>query len=73
MIGSQVYKKQDKRLGKLKRRYTGPFIIKQILENNKIEIENPKTKRTEIIHINETKIMPIVANASDSFTAEQAK
>ena len=71
IIGSEVYKKQEKRLGKLNRRYQGPFILKQILENGKIEIQNPKTNRTEIIHINETKIMPLVPDGPNTPTAEQ--
>lgn len=73
VIGSQVYKKLDKRAGKLKRRYSGPFILKQILENSKIEIQNPKNNRTEIIHINETKLVPIVPDGSESPTPEQTK
>lgn len=70
-IGCQIYKKQDKRRGKLHNRFTGPFTLTKILENNKIEIENPKTKRKEILHINETKIKSIVTDGSESSASEQ--
>lgn len=70
-IGCKIYKKQDKRRGKLHSRFLGPFTLTKILENNKIEIENPKTKRKEIIHINETKITSIVTDGSESSTSEQ--
>lgn len=64
IVGSQVYKKSDNRSGKIKRKFHGPYILTEILENSKIEIENPKTKRKEIIHINETKIIPLVPDGA---------
>ena len=67
-IGSQVYKKTQPRSNKLNRKFNGPYILTKILDNSKIEIQNPKTKKTEIIHINETKIMPIVPDGSESST-----
>lgn len=69
-IGSQVYKKSDGRSSKIKKKFLGPFILTKILENNKIEIENPKTKRKEIIHINESKIMPLVPDGAGSTQAQ---
>ena len=64
IIGSQVYKKADNRSGKIKSKFLGPYILTDILENNKIEIENPKTKKKEIMHRNETKIMPLVPDGA---------
>lgn len=58
-IGARVYKKTDKRTGKIKNKFKGPFILTKILENNKIEIENPVNQNKEIIHVNEAKIIPI--------------
>lgn len=71
IIGSKVYKKQEKRLGKLHPKHKGPFILTKVLENNKIEIKNPKTNQKEIVHVNETKIIPIVADGSDLPIPEQ--
>ncbi|CAG9772265.1 unnamed protein product [Ceutorhynchus assimilis] len=47
-VGCQVYKKSDNRAGKSKKKFLGPFTLTQILPNNKIEIENPKTKHKEL-------------------------
>ena len=42
IIGSQVYKKSNNRSRKIKNKFTRPFILTSVLENNKIEIQNPK-------------------------------
>lgn len=65
ILGSKVYKKLETRSGKLKNKFTGPFTLTKILENNKIEIEYPKTKSKEVIHINEAKIIPIVPDGPE--------
>lgn len=67
-LGSKVYRKIEGRSGKQKNKFNGPYILTKILENGKIEIENPKTKNKIIVHINETKIISPISDASSEFS-----
>lgn len=59
-VGCQVYKKSGDRSAKTKSKFLGPFILQEILPNNKIKIKNPKNNQIEVIHINETKIKSVI-------------
>lgn len=45
IISCQIYEKSNVRSSKIKNKFLGPFILKEILPNNKIRIENLKTKK----------------------------
>lgn len=64
IIGCQIFKKSNVRSSKIKNKFLGPFTLKEILPNNKIRIENPKTKKQETVHINEIKIKNIVSDGA---------
>lgn len=63
-VNQKVYKKLSER-SKSKSKFSGPYIIKELLEHNKVKIANAnKPSKTEVIHIKELK-KPLITDSSE--------
>lgn len=68
-INQKVYKKSSAR-SKSKAKFLGPYIIKEILEHNRVKIANFKNQnKTEIIHVKELK-QPLVTDVLEPISEE---
>lgn len=54
-MNQKVYKKAPERSAKNKNKFLGPFIITELLENNKVKIKNTSNNKIETIHMKELK------------------
>lgn len=43
----------ERNRNKARKRYSGPFVITKLLENNRIELKHPKTNKLSIFHVKE--------------------